>query len=61
MSMYVHEMSIEQQCGANLQTTVDTDTAVEPKPFHERARDAGEHLASGVTLQYTIHIADQRC
>lgn len=46
--------NIEQQCGANLETTVGTDTAVEPKPFHERARDAREHLATGVTLQDTI-------
>lgn len=45
--------TLKGQCEANLQTTADTDTAVEPKPFHERARDAREHLASGVTLQYT--------
>lgn len=46
--------NIEQQYEANLETTVGTDTAVESKPFHDRARDAGEHLASGITLQYTI-------
>lgn len=51
--------NIEQQFEANLETTVDTDTAVEPKPFHERARDAREHLASGVTLQYTIQTTHQ--
>lgn len=44
---------VSQGCKANLQTTADTDTAVEAKSFHKRTGDAGEHFASGVTLQDT--------
>lgn len=52
--------TLNSNVGANLETTVGTDTAVEPKPFHERARDAREHLATGVTLQDTITRHPQR-
>lgn len=38
---------------ANLKATANTDTAVETKPLHYRTGHAGEHFASGVTLQDT--------
>ena len=46
--------------GANLKATVDTERAVvEPKLFQQRTRDAREHFAAGITLQYTTYITDK--